>query len=171
MAATDTLTPYKQPELHVLGRDPAESQRYEPQCDSFTHLTLCRLNTQHEFIKAACDDYLLLGSIPREQILNVADVACGTGIWLRDVESELSAIPTAHSQERHFHGFDISDAQFPAASNCSESMYFSVHDVLKPFPEEEKGMYDIVQVRLLVLALKKEDISTAVNNVVQLLRK
>jgi SAM-dependent methyltransferase len=127
------------------------------------------LNNQHEFIKAACDGHVLPPSVPKESILNVADIACGTGIWLQDVASELSVIPTSNGQKRHFHGFDISDAQFPA--NRAEGMNFSIHDVLNTFPEEEKGKYDIVQVRLLLLALKEVDISTAVQNVVQLLRE
>lgn len=101
--------------------------------------------------------------------MNVADIACGTGIWLKDVASELSVTPTSNGRKRHFHGFDISNAQFPAEH--PENMKFSIHDVMQPFPEEEKGKYDIVQVRLLVLALKEVDISTAVKHIVQLLRE
>jgi SAM-dependent methyltransferase len=137
--------------------------------NSSTHLILIRLNNQHEFIKAACDGHVLLPPTPKESILNVADIACGTGIWLQDVASELSIIPTSNGQKRHFHGFDISDAQFPAKRG--ENMDFSIHDVLQPFPREEQGKYDVVQVRLLLLALKEVDISTAVQNVVQLLRE
>ena len=92
-----------------------------------THLKSTRLNTQHDFIKQACDGHALHPSIPKESILNVADVATGTGVWLQDVASQLSAIPSPNGQKRHFHGFDIQDAQFPV--KCSESMAFSVQNV------------------------------------------
>lgn len=48
---------------------------------------------------------------------------------------------------------------------------FTVHDVLKPFPEQELRIYDVVQVRFLVLGVKKVDVATAVKNVTELLRK
>lgn len=99
----------------------------------------------------------------------MADVGAGTGIWLRDVASQLSTIPTLKGEPRSFHGFDISDAQFPV--NPPSNMRFTVQDILQPFPEEERGKYDLVQARFLILALKAKEIETAVRNLTQLLRK
>lgn len=50
-------------------------------------------------------------------------------------------------------------------------MDFVAHDILKPFPEEYHGRFDVVHVRLLVLALKKEQIKLAAENVAALLSK
>jgi hypothetical protein len=66
-----------------------------------------------------------------------------------------------------YHGFDISDAQFPADINAS----FSLQDCLKPFPVEHHGRYDLVHVRLLVAAIKSVDFKLIVANLKPLLSK
>lgn len=43
------------------------------------------------------------------------------------------------------------------------------HNVLRPFPDEHLGKYDFVHVRLLIAALKEDDIPIALENVVELL--
>jgi hypothetical protein len=66
-----------------------------------------------------------------------------------------------------YHGFDISDAQFPADINAS----FSLQDCLKPFPVEHHGRCDLVHVRLLVAAIKSVDFKLIVANLKPLLSK
>lgn len=73
-----------------------------------------------------------------------------------------------------YHGFDISDAQFPASNNNNNTdpgtgIGFSVQDCLKPFPEEHHGQYDLVHVRLLVAAVKEVDYALIVANIKPLL--
>jgi hypothetical protein len=48
-------------------------------------------------------------------------------------------------------------------------MTFSVQDILKPYPEEHQGKYDLVYVRLVCLALKEDQLETAVTNMLSLL--
>ena len=48
-------------------------------------------------------------------------------------------------------------------------MKLSVHDILQPFPKEHLGRYDLVNVRLLVGAIKETDYMTAVTNAASLL--
>lgn len=62
----------------------------------------------------------------------------------------------------YYHGFDISAQQFPQKQ---ENIQFSVHDITKPFPEEHLNKYDLVHVRLLVVAIDAADYSKAIANI------
>lgn len=86
-----------------------------------------------------------------------------TRIWLDDVAADLAS---ASAADREYTGFDISRNHFPVDK---PGMRFLEHDVLKPFPEEFHSQYDLVHIRFLVLALKKEDFKTATSNVAALL--
>lgn len=76
--------------------------------------------------------------------------------------------PVSDSSQSYYHGFDISSDQFPTEA-LPPNMEFSVHDILQPFPEEHIGRYDLVNVRLLVGAIKEADYFRAVNNAAALL--
>jgi hypothetical protein len=58
--------------------------------------------------------------------------------------------------------------QFPADE---PEIKWVVHDILKPFPAEYHGKFDLVQVRYMVVALKADAYKTAVDNVSALLSK
>lgn len=89
-------------------------------------------------------------------------------IWLFDTQNHLNAkIP--NSPPRTFHGFDISDAQFPPSTPAGIEL--SVHDVLKPFPPEHHNRYDLVNVRMLVAGLAEKEYATAVENLAAILSK
>ncbi|THC87279.1 hypothetical protein EYZ11_013278 [Aspergillus tanneri] len=62
----------------------------------------------------------------------------------------------------------MSPANFPAS--YPENFHYGVYNILQPVPEELKEKYDLVHVRLLVAALSKEDVSTVLDNLAQLLR-
>lgn len=71
-----------------------------------------------------------------------------------------------------YQGFDISGLQFPAEiPEGLGDITFSVQDIVKPFPEDHLGQYDIVHVRLLAQGLKEADIESAVRNAAALLHK
>jgi hypothetical protein len=86
---------------------------------------------------------------------------------MRDV-ADLLKEEYPSDKPRYFHGFDISDAQFPADRGSFE---YSVQDCLKPFPAEHHNRYDLVHVRLLVSGLKEVDYKKVVANLVPLLSK
>ena len=95
--------------------------------------------------------------------LKIADVATGTGIWAADLARQLP--PTAHVD-----GFDISDAQFPPSAQRPGNL--SLHggfDVFKPVPQEFRGIYDVVHIRLLILVIDK-DPTEVVKNLVAMLK-
>ncbi|RAK92985.1 hypothetical protein BO79DRAFT_121541, partial [Aspergillus costaricaensis CBS 115574] len=91
-------------------------------------------------------------------------------IWLASVTDALHPTPSP-SNHLYLHGFDISPAQYPFTKdvNPSHETFFSVHDMRGRFPEEQRGRYDLVHLRLLVVALKEENYPVVVRNVVELL--
>lgn len=143
-----------------------------------------RLNDQHAFISSIGPPELLHPLIPRENVLRVADVATGTGsiirfssfqqltlsrIWLEDLASAIEQTPTTEGQARQYDGFDISDTFFP--QNHGPNSRYVIQDILKPFPSEYHGIYDLVHVKHLIVALKSTDLPTALQNLVQILGK
>lgn len=89
-------------------------------------------------------------------------------VWLRDVQNYLDTTYPSENK-RYYHGFDISDEQFPKDRGDQGSIRFSLQNCLEPFPQEHQGRYDLVHVRLLVAALKEPEYQTAVANIAILL--
>jgi len=127
-----------------------------------------RLNHQHKLLIKLCHGNILHPSIPTFGVQDVADLGTGSGIWLEDLASTLSAIPS--KAPRTYAGFDISASHFPYDEEKGAACSYAIHDILTPFPEAYHGKFDIVHVRLLVLALKKEQIKVAAENAAKLLK-
>ncbi|KAH8698994.1 putative LaeA-like methyltransferase [Talaromyces proteolyticus] len=142
-------------EIYILDRNIIES---------------ARLDEQHAFFVDVIGGNLIHPSITQDNLFAIADIATGTGAWLRDVSQLLpTKQPTQDSPQRYYHGFDISSAQFPEKPFQS-NMEFSVHDILQPFPQEHVGRYDFVNVRFLLGAIKEADYMKAVINATSLLK-
>lgn len=140
-------------EAYMLRRDHGESRR---------------LNVQHDFMRALCNDQLLHPSIPGENLQAVADVGAGTAVWLQDVAHNLLASSKA-TRDTEFVGFDISDQQFPV--DRMPGMKLLVHNMTESFPLQYHGKFDIVHVRLLSYAIPAIDLMKTVENVVEILRQ
>lgn len=123
-----------------------------------------RLDAQHVFMRHLSHGSLIRPFIPLSGVRAIADVATGTGIWLREAAQELHPSDGKIS----FTGFDISAEQFP--DDRFPGIDFVVHDVVKPFPSEYHSRFDIVNVRLLSYALRGQDLYASVANIVQILR-
>ncbi|KAF9772779.1 hypothetical protein IL306_009487 [Fusarium sp. DS 682] len=93
----------------------------------------------------------------------VADVGTGTGVWLRDFA------PEVHKDAR-LDGFDIDDSKFLFAEDLPSNVKLSLGDVFEPIPENLVGQYDLVHVRLLMVALKAGDWEPVARNLLSLLR-
>lgn len=89
--------------------------------------------------------------------------------WLQDALSTLPLDQGTAGANAKSIGFDISDAHFPLEHQAN--VEFITHDILQPFPQQLHEQFDLVHVRLLVLALKQNEIATAVKNVASLLSK
>lgn len=72
-------------------------------------------------------------------------MATGTGIWLSDVAKVLPSTYT-------FEGFDISDDQFLPADSLPSNVELGFLDFKKPVPEELRGKFDLVNIRLIIIS-------------------
>ncbi|KAF5660294.1 methyltransferase domain-containing protein [Fusarium denticulatum] len=125
-----------------------------------------RLDFQHGFFKAVTRDDLPhviwqhLNSLPAP---NIADADTGTGIFLKDLAPRL---PT----EARLDGFDIDTSKFHDPASLPANVKLQYGNVLEPFPNECLGRYDLVHVKLLYAALKKDEWLEAVKNLKTLLK-
>lgn len=84
-------------------------------------------------------------------------------IWLEELPNHLP------NQTNRLDGFDISPAQFPLEDQRVGK--YILQDVMKPFPTEYHDLYDLVHVKYLTAALKPEEFSTALTNMLQITSK
>ncbi len=140
----------------MLRRDPEESRR---------------LDAQHEFMRQLSHGHLVHPSIPCAKIRSVADVATGTGIWLRQLAASPNFQHPSDGGQNPFVGFDISPQQFPPAEELQPGISFMVHDMTKPFPSEYHEKFDLVNVRFISYVLKALELEKVVGNILQLLSR
>ncbi|KAF2238545.1 hypothetical protein EV356DRAFT_505849 [Viridothelium virens] len=136
---------------YMLPRDSTESKR---------------LDAQHKFLRSLSKDYLVHPEIPWKNLNAVADVATGTGIWLR----ELASSSEFRGKNTSFVGFDISPQQYPTKEELEDGVELVVHDMTRPFPLEYHEQFDLVNVRLVSWVLQARDLEKTVRNIIQLLR-
>ncbi|KAI3316623.1 hypothetical protein HD806DRAFT_517142 [Xylariaceae sp. AK1471] len=83
-------------------------------------------------------------SIADVKQLKVADLACGNGVWLTDLDHQLSNKKVSSQLD----GYDINDVNFPPPAFLPNMVKLNKLDVLsRPLPEELIGAYDIVHIR------------------------
>ena len=125
------------------------------------YLAACRLNLQHYLWK----DTLKFSIHPSIQLPRnslIADVAAGTGMWLMDVAREL---PGAQLD-----GLDIDLRQAPHPKWLPTSISMKQWNIFEDVPDELIGKYDLVHVRLLVLAMGLGDAKAVIRRFLQLLK-
>lgn len=135
-----------------------------------------RLDWQHELIKHLIwGGRLIQDSIPLSSLINehgrIADVGCGTGIWLKEVAGILSS---AGNQEAvaappRLVGFDTNPRAFRYES--TPSLQLIEHDCTTPFAAEYIGQFDMVNIRGLAYAISEERFPLLIKNAVQLLSR
>ena len=143
-------------EAYMLPRDLRESQR---------------LDAQHEYMREMSHGHLIHPAIPASQLYTVADVATGTGIWLRQLAEDPTLPRPVDHHKPSFVGFDISQQQLPPTESLPSYVSFVVHDMVEPFPTEYHERFDLVNVRLVSYAVKGSDLDKVLRNIIQLLRK
>ena len=82
-------------------------------------------------------------------------------IWVTDVKSQRHDILVD--------GFDISLAQCPVPEVMPEASYVAQHDILSEIPPELQGQYDVVHVRLFLVAIRNDDPVPVLRNLVSML--
>ncbi|KAL6835448.1 ankyrin repeat-containing domain protein [Trichoderma camerunense] len=93
----------------------------------------------------------------------IADLATGTGIWLRDLATKLPS-------NARLDGYDYDPSKFIKASQLPDNVRLFPGDILKPFPERLRAQYDVIHVRMLILGLKADQWAEAARNIKMLLR-
>jgi ubiquinone/menaquinone biosynthesis C-methylase UbiE len=137
------------PRQYVLGRHADESRRLDRQHNVFSSATGYKIHPRVQSI------------LHSKKNVKVLDIATGTGAWL--LALELTA-PSGWTLE----GSDISSDQFP--ENIDSRCTFSVLDIKEPVPEELRGTFDLVHIRMLLGGLVTPDWSLVATNVYQLLK-
>ena len=84
-----------------------------------------------------------------------------SSIWLVDVNRQLPSV--------HLDGFDNSVDQFPSKEWLPENISLDRLDILKPIPEELKGKYDLVHVRLFLAVVQDDDPTPILRNLMDML--
>lgn len=86
----------------------------------------------------------------------------GTGIFL---ERLASSYPTAVLD-----GYDISAEQYPDKATLPSNVNLKILDIKQPIPDELMGVYDVVHLRLLLVAMSPSDWDPVGRNVSKLLK-
>jgi ubiquinone/menaquinone biosynthesis C-methylase UbiE len=119
------------------------------------------LDLQHEWIKKTLG-YILHPQIKVGSHARIADVATGTGVFVRDLAQRLP-------ETCQFDGLDISDEQFP--KETPKNVSFRVMDAKSSPPAELKGQYDVVALRFVAAAMHgSEDWERVARNAFELLK-
>lgn len=92
----------------------------------------------------------------------IADVGTGTGIWLIDLNRQLPL--------SCLDGFDVSPDQYPPKEWLPANISLKTLDIHKPIPEELKGKYDVVHVRLFITVVKNDDPLPILKNLMDMLK-
>ncbi|KAK5120474.1 hypothetical protein LTR85_006129 [Meristemomyces frigidus] len=128
-----------------------------------------RLNEQHEYLTKAFGFLIYPSTSSDNPDLRVADIACGSGVWLTDVAARF---PFARCD-----GFDISGDQFPSSrqleeNGLAERVRFHVHNAADPtgVGAAFAGAFDVVAVRLMHIDILGAQSDQAVKNAVALLK-
>lgn len=133
--------------------------------------TSARLHLQHLVIQNTLG-YLLEPTIeqslpPSQSKLKVADLACGNGIWLIDLDSYFAK----NNISAQLDGFDVNPVYLPDASFLPESISLQQLDILAtPLPAELVGVYDVVHIRAFISALPDGNMAPLLSTALALLK-
>lgn len=116
----------------------------------------------HEIVKQICG-FLLEPRIPKSQAnFKVADIGAGTGIWALQVLDELpvNAKVTA---------FDNALEQFFPRHDLPDRIEIEILDVFAPLPAKYTNYFDVINIKFWKTLVNEDNISTFVNNMMQIL--
>ena len=129
-----------------------------------------RLNSQHEVIKhAILEGNLIHPSVPRLKFDSaIADIGCGTGVWLDDVATTFfTGEQETSDQWPMLVGFDMNAHAF--MPNPKPGVRLIEHDCTVAFDSEYLGRFDLVNIRGLAYAIPKDSFPHLVQNAIKLL--
>ncbi|KAI1148034.1 hypothetical protein F4825DRAFT_435267 [Nemania diffusa] len=120
-----------------------------------------RLNEQFD-VMTEIMGYIVHPSVKLSPNPHIVDMGTGTAKFL------LSIQPTY--PEATLEGYDISSDLYPPPAALPQNLTLGELDLKQPFPENMHGKYDLVHVRMLILAMLPEDWEPVVRNLTTLLK-
>lgn len=135
--------------------------------------TSARLHLQHLLFQNTLGGLLLEPRVEQSlsltRALTVADIGCGNGVWLSDLDHVLSGSNNKASFQ--LHGFDINTKGFPAPPFLSKRIKLWNLDVLAtPLTAELRGAFDVVHIRAFVSIIRNHDLGPLLGAVRELLK-
>ncbi|KAI1359099.1 hypothetical protein F5Y08DRAFT_320453 [Xylaria arbuscula] len=125
-----------------------------------------RLNRQHRLFDDMMNNELLpphiataLSESPTPP--KILEIATGTAVWLMDVAKTLSA-------DAEFVGLDYDKSKFPPS--LPPNITLRQANMYEPFPSDLLGKFDVVNVRLIIFALKDGEGIELAKNLMTLLK-
>ncbi len=94
--------------------------------------------------------------------LRIADVACGSGAWLRSVAQELP--------QAELDGYDLSLAQCPPIQWLPGNIRLQEWNLFDDPAADMLGRYDVVHTRLIFTVVQNEDARPIIRNLMRLLK-
>ncbi|RYP22057.1 hypothetical protein DL767_009131 [Monosporascus sp. MG133] len=131
--------------------------------------TSARLHLQHLLFQNTLGYILephVEDSVRGAKQLSVADLGCGNGAWLSDLDRMLSDRGISAKLD----GYDINTINFPAPPFLPQSVSLTKLDVLGELPEELKGTYDIVHVRAFTSIIVNSNLTPLLSAALALLK-
>ncbi|KAI0886713.1 uncharacterized protein GGS22DRAFT_116820 [Annulohypoxylon maeteangense] len=129
-----------------------------------------RLHLQHLLFQNTLGHILepnIQTAVADHKELKVADLGCGNGVWLNDLDRELSSKGVSAQLD----GYDIHPTNFLAPAFLPPSVTLKKLDILaRPLPEDIIGTYDIVHARALTSIVVKSDLAPILSTALALLK-
>lgn len=98
--------------------------------------------------------------------IRIADVACGNCIWAHEVAtSEL-----AKQRNVKLTALDLTDELFPLKDERPDNVEYGLWDMYEAPPEQYRGVFDVVNIRLVFGAVKNNNPEPILRNLLQLLQ-
>ncbi|KAI1129266.1 hypothetical protein F5Y10DRAFT_238578 [Nemania abortiva] len=127
-----------------------------------------RLNSQHHLFNNIMQNDLLpphiassLSNSPTPP--KILEIATGTGVWLSEIAKTLSP-------DAELVGLDFDTSKFPALSSLAPNITLRQGNMFEPFPSDLLGKFDVVNIRLIIFALKEGYGPNLVKNLMTLLK-
>ncbi|TGJ80414.1 hypothetical protein E0Z10_g8351 [Xylaria hypoxylon] len=101
-----------------------------------------------------------------KDLLHVADLATGTGLWLFDLVKS----PEVNGLDIQYHGFDISRALFPHDAWLPKNVVLSTSNMLEEPPQSLHGQFDVVHLRLVLSLIRSDSPKPIIQHIKMLLK-
>ncbi|KIJ10168.1 hypothetical protein PAXINDRAFT_86429 [Paxillus involutus ATCC 200175] len=121
-----------------------------------------RLARQHQLYKTLFGGRIIFPAISFPPNAEVLDIGTGSATWLTDCRSHLP-------DSVQFYGTDIESKLFPAYSITPPNSHFSIGSATRP-PSYWSSKFTLVNQRLLILALTKEEWNKVVHEIYRVLK-